>query len=132
MQDESELLNPEEYEDFVEECRDIVTEAVFHSRWDLIEGYHLLGETIIKHKNFGKFVKGNKRFVQDLAQNIGIKERTLYYAIQFYEKYPRLEEVPEGKNISWNKIVTKYLPETPKEEKKPKVTTCPNCGHSWS
>jgi DNA modification methylase len=31
--------------------------------------------------------------------------------VQFYEKYPELDTIPEGKNISWNKIVTKYLPD---------------------
>jgi phage N-6-adenine-methyltransferase len=75
-----------------------------------VEGYHQLGERIVTDENYQKEAKGNKSSVQDLAQNLRISERTIYYAIQFYEKYPDLSTVPEGKNISWNKIVTKYLP----------------------
>lgn len=98
------------YEDLTEDCKDIVTETIFTSRWALVEGYHKLGERIREDKLAQEFAKGNKGFVQDLARNISISERTVYYAIQFYDKYPSLDKVPEGKNISWNKVITKYLP----------------------
>ncbi|MEK6881801.1 MAG: MT-A70 family methyltransferase, partial [Nanoarchaeota archaeon] len=42
--------------------------------------------------------------------------RTLYYARQAYHKYPKLDQIPNGKNITWNKLITLYLP-TPKENK---------------
>lgn len=94
----------------VEECKAIITEAVFNSRWALVEGYHQLGERIVMDENYQKAAKGNLSSWQGLAKNIGISDRTIRYAIQFYEKYPRLDTVPEGKNITWNKIITKYLP----------------------
>jgi len=56
--------------------------------------------------------------VQDLAQNLGQSERTLYYALQAYDKYPKLDKLPEGKNITWNKLITKYLP-APKTDPTP-------------
>jgi len=53
----------------------------------------------------------------DLSINTGINERDLYRSIQFYKKYPYTNDLPEGKNISWSKIVTKYLPKSNKVEK---------------
>lgn len=107
---------PEWYAALVEECKAIVTESVFTSRWALVEGYHQLGERIVTDGNFQKFAKGNGQWFADLRSKIGVSESTLYRAIQFYELYPRLDEVPEGKNISWNKIITKYLPKPEGEE----------------
>ena len=36
-----------DYNSFVEECKDILVEAEFTSRWALIEGYHALGKHIV-------------------------------------------------------------------------------------
>jgi len=99
----------------VNDCKAIITEAVFTSRWALVEGYHRLGERIVTDTGYQEYAKGNKTSVQGLAQNIGTSTRTVYYAMQFYEKYPDLDVIPEGKNITWNKIITKYLP-APKTE----------------
>ena len=104
------------YQELVEECKAIITEAVFTSRWALVEGYWELGKRIKDDNAFKAFSKGNKTSVQDLAQNLNISERTLYYALKSYEKFPEISQIPEGKNISWNKLITQYLPE-PKVEK---------------
>ena len=99
------------YELLVDDCKAIITEAVFTSRWALVEGYHLLGERIATDSDYIKWEQNKAGAVlQDLAKDLNISGRTLYYALQFYEKYPSLDIVPEGKNISWNKIITKYLP----------------------
>lgn len=119
------------YQDLIDDCKTIITEAVFTSRWALVEGYHQLGERVRTDLHFKEYAKGTKTSVQDLARNIEISERTLYYSIAFYDKYPSLNNVPEGKNISWTKIITKYLP-GPKEEKTEldvsQYAICPNCG----
>src|SRR3990170_1228164 len=99
------------YQALIEDCKAIIVEAVFNSRWALVEGYHQVGERIVTDKNFQKYAKGNYSSFQGLGKNLGIAVSTIYYAVQFYEKYPDLSQVPEGKNISWNKIITKYLPE---------------------
>ena len=54
--------------------------------------------------------------MQDLAQNLGISERTLYYSLKAYKKFPDLGKIPDGKNITWNKLITLYLPELKKEK----------------
>ena len=111
------LEQEEWYQALVEECRAIITEAIFTSRWALVEGHWNLGKRVREDKQVKKYAKGSKTFVQDLARKLNISERTLYYSLQAYDKYSDLNKIPEGKNISWNKIITKYLP-LPKEYRK--------------
>ena len=134
----NELTQNEWYQALVEECKDIITEAVFTSRWALVEGYWLLGQRIREDKLAQEHAKGNKTFVQGLGQNIRVSTSTIYYALQAYDKYPSLDNIPEGKNISWNKLITKYLPEA-KEERIAEEELgelecqnhCPKCGYEW-
>lgn len=98
------------YQALVEECRAIVVEAEFTARWALVEGYHTLGMRIVSDGHFEKYAKGNESFLTDLSRNLGLSYRTLYRAVEFARKFPNLEALPEGKNTSWNQVVTKYLP----------------------
>lgn len=115
----NELVKSEWYEALIDECKTIITETIFTSRWALVEGYHKLGERIRedcpRHEK-GQHYQGT---IGELLQGLGVKlktsETTLWYAVQFFDKYPSLDKVPEGKNISWNKVITKYLP-APKEK----------------
>lgn len=121
------IQDQEWYGALVEDCKAIVTEAVFNSRWALVEGYHQLGERIVTDENYQKAAKGNLSSLQGLAKNIGVGERTLYYAIQFYEKYPDLSLVPEGKNITWSKLITLYLPSPDKPFEPPNDINAAYC-----
>lgn len=107
-----------EYQIFVEQCQATITESATVSRWALVEGYWILGQTIREYMAVEEYAKGNEAFLDRLAGNLkGISTRTLYRAIQFFDKYPVLNNVPEGKAISWSKLISKYLPErTEKEE----------------
>lgn len=109
--DTGEVIEGEWYRYLVEDCKAIITEAIFNSRWALVEGYHQLGERIVNEHNLDRKEIYGKKIVQRVAQSIGISKRSLLYAVQFFEKYPDLNSLPEGKNISWKKIITKYLPE---------------------
>ena len=102
------------YRKLVEECKAIITESVFASRIALVDGNWELGKRIREDVNFKEYNKGNKSSVQDLARNIGQSERTLYYALAVFDKYPD-KNFPEGKNISMNKLITKHLPKPKKE-----------------
>ena len=121
------------YSALVEDCHDIITEAVHQSHWILLEGYHNLGKRILEeHDNFERNKIYGEKIVQGLAESLNMSSRILWYAIQFVQKYPDLNEVPEGKNITWNKIITKYL--TTSKEYKPEVESyieCPKCGWKW-
>lgn len=113
----NELTNQEWYQHLIEECKAIITEAIFTSRWALVEGYHQLGIRILEDEP--KISQGGstlRQTLQDLANLLHISERTLYYAVETAQKYPDIQTLPEGKNITWNKLITKYLPE-PKNNK---------------
>jgi hypothetical protein len=103
------------------------TEGVHHSRWELIKTYHSVGKRILSDDNFVKHAKGNATILDTVSNNSGIHKRDLYRSIKFYDKFPDLDLLPDGKNISWHKIVEKYLPET-LSEKKERLITCPGCG----
>src|SRR3990167_7926434 len=114
-----ELESQEWYSSLVDECKAIITEAVFTSRWALVEGYWKLGERIREEKQLKKWAQKEAGVVlQGLANDLSISTRTLHYALQAYDKFPKLDEIPEGKNITWNKLITEYLP-APKEKKAP-------------
>ena len=98
------------YELLVDDCKAIMTEGIFNSRWTLLETYHQLGERIVTDNNFDRKEVYGKKIIAGLRESLRTSESTIWRAVQFYEKYPQLETVPEGKNISWNKIITKYLP----------------------
>ena len=118
--------NEEWYQSLSDDCNAIVVETVFNSRWTLVAGYHELGKRIedeIRTRPISLI-----QLFKDLAKSISnCSTGTLYHAHQFYVKFPRLDKVPEGKNISWTKIVTKYLPS--KKEETQEVRE--ECSHSW-
>ncbi len=109
----------------VEDCKAILTEGVFNSRWELIICYHKLGERINSEKLEGVY---GQKTVSHLAQSLNTSRRTLYRACQFAEKYPDVNLLPDGKNISWSKIITNLLPETVSA---PKEKRCPTCGRKY-
>ena len=98
------------YTSLIDDCKAIVTEAVHLSRWELIVGYHTLGKRIVTDKEYQRKSKGNGKCLQGLAEDINQSERTVYYAVQFYTKFPNPDEWPFDKNMSWTKI-TQLLPD---------------------
>ena len=108
---ENELTNQDWYNLLVDDCKSIITEAVFTSRYALVEGYWQLGQRIRADADKKPITK----LLQDLAVSTNQAQRTLWYAVQAFDKYPDIDKLPEGKNVSWNKLITKYLPEPKKD-----------------
>jgi len=109
------------FTNLIDECQTIITETGFTSRWALVEGYHMLGSRIIvENDNFERANIYGKDIVQRVAESLGKKPRTIYYAVKFASLYPDLNLLPEGKNISFHHIINKYL--TAGEEKPVKIT----------
>lgn len=111
------------YSLLLDDLKAISTEYGFTSRWARVEGYHTLGVRILEE---------NKRLygdgvVLEIAKSLSISERTLQYAIQFATKYPDLNMLPVGKNVTWSMIIKELLPDNhlPKEKKEKR---CPHCG----
>ena len=109
------LQGQEWYQSLIEDCKAIITEAIFTSRWALVEGYWNLGKRIREENNLKRTDIYGKKILTGLSKSIGIGERDIYRSIQVYDKYPDIQRLPEGKNITWNKLITKYLP-APKED----------------
>jgi len=120
------------YQLMIDDCKAILTEAVFTSNWSLLEGYHQLGARLICDTDFQKHAKGNNKFLETVSKNIGISTRNLYHAMRFYEKYPDINKLPDGKAATWKKVITKYLPEKKEAEELPDYKyECPKCGFRW-
>ena len=82
---------------------DLLTEGEITARWSLVSTYHGVGEII-------NSLEGDKtKIVQDLAVRVERSERSLWYACKFASLFPDLQLLPEGKNVSWNKIINRYL-----------------------
>ena len=118
------------YEELVEDCTNIVKESIFSSNWALIEGYWELGKRICEEVNFKREETYGKKILTGLSESIGVGIRDIYRAIKLYNKYPNISKLPEGKLITWNKLVTKYLPDKAGEEVKcvhSPITVCKFC-----
>jgi len=105
------IKKDEKWEYVVEQIRATITEAVHNSRWMLIEGYWNVGKLL--REEFGD--KDLTKTLTALSAEVNLSQRTLWRALACYDKYPDIQQIPEGKSITWNRLITKYLT-TPKEE----------------
>lgn len=113
-------------EQFYDNLRTEVVEKQFDVSMNAIEFYHYIGEFISNYLNdLKQHLNTNSTFdvVKALSGKIKKSPSTIYRAIQFYSMAPNLEQwlnqLPEGKNISWRKICTNYLPGVPKPQLPP-------------
>lgn len=122
-----------EWNYLVEDCKAIISQRIKNSRMEVILAYAEIGNRIVEDPLYKKFGKGNQKFLSPLFKAIGISGSSGYFAIEFYEKFikkymPDSKDVSnaletsmqenfldEGDNISWFKIVNKYLSEPKKE-----------------
>ena len=135
---EAKEIQTDWYQSLIDDCQSIIVEAEFTSRWVIVEGYHSLGMRILQDEP--KMVQGGSTLRETLTRVtklLNTSERTLYRAVQFAKKYPDLDLLPEGKNVSWRKICNEYLPEH-KEPVQPEFDEniemqheCPECGYEW-
>lgn len=117
-----------QYQQLLQDCKEIITEFGFTHRWALIELYWSLGKRIVNEDPVTV-----TETIGNLSKDLGKSERTIQRSVQFFKMYPDLNMLPEGKNTSWHNIVNKYLPE-PKEVKKEEevLYTCPNCNFKFT
>ena len=117
----------EKYQSLADDIKAEMTEGVFDSRMKLIETYWNIGKRIREDVN-GPLTGGGviRPLLNKLAIDTGIIRTVLYQAVQFFDKFPTkisLEKLPYGKAISWTKIRTEILPDSPKETKEKKPET---------
>lgn len=104
------MIKEKWYEDLIDDCKAIITESFYTSRWAIIEGYHRLGKRVLKENdNFERSKIYGKKICQRVGESLGMSRQTIQYAIQFARNYPDLDKVPERETISWHKICNGYL-----------------------
>ena len=106
------LLQEEWYSTLIEDCKAIVTEAEFTHNWSLVEGYHLLGERILQeYPRFERVKIYGKEIAKRISESLRKSERMVEKSIQFAKKYPDLQLLPTGKNITVREVFNNLLPE---------------------
>ena len=116
------VVATEEYTEFIEELKATVIEGVKTYRETLIALYHEIGGLLSRH---------TQTSIQTISKDSGLDERMLQRCLQFYKQFPEINkvyELEEGQNISWHKIVNKYLPKHKKDAED--FIVCPTCGGS--
>lgn len=89
----------------MEELQALFTETIFNYRFTLIEGYHQVGRLVLE----------NELDVETVALACSQRPKIVHYCVELAKAYPNLNSLPDGKNVSWHKLI-KTLP--PYEKKK--------------
>jgi len=101
------------YNQLIEDLTEIVdgiVEDKFNLAWSMISGHHQIGLRILRENdNFERSKIYGKKIVQRIAESIGRSERTVYLSIKLAQLYPNINMLPEGKDVTWGKVITKYL-----------------------
>lgn len=118
----------------IEELKAIMVEGIFDARQRVIETHWQLGKRLLEeYENFDRARIYGKDIVTTVSQSLSWSEKVVHQSIQFAKKFPNLKDIenlPEGKNLSWTKIRNQYLPEksgTSHEHQWEKVLRCKIC-----
>ena len=116
------------FKSLADDCGSAMVEGEFTARWALIEAYHSVGRRIRVEEDRVPITE----LVQTLAVRTKISTRKYWYAVQIYDKWPSLSRLPGGKEVTLNKLITRYLPEKEKGECKHEpmileITICKKC-----
>lgn len=122
----SNFTDTDEYQLLITECDSCLTEAESTAKATIVEAWHYVGECIRKFEG----VEISK-LVKRVADDIQRSERAVWLGVQIYDKYPDLNSLPEGKNISLRKLQRVYLlgidAEECKHEKVRELRICAKC-----
>ena len=116
-QNKFDLINSEWFKHLVDELKTNIIERRYRIASELLELKWYIGDRILQ--DIGSFERSKvygKQVVILVSESLNCSERELYRCIQFRKKYPDLDNLPEGKKISWHKIVNKYLPEKTRKD----------------
>ena len=125
-QSKFELITSEWFLALIDECKTNIIERRYRIASELLELKWYIGDRILQ--DIGKFERAQiygKQIVMLVSKSLNCSDRELYRCIQFRKKYPNLDNLPEGKKISWHKIVNIYLPDKTKDAEDPDAE-CPH------
>jgi hypothetical protein len=111
-----EVMPTEDYALLIDDLKDILTEHIVSVKETVIKMKWEIGERLLEAGE-----KVVRPLLKKIAEEVSVGERELYRCLAFREKFPTLKELwsrlPEGKNISWHKLVHNYIDfEVPKPQ----------------
>lgn len=110
------FVKDEYYLELVEQLKAAIVEGSFNERMARIETYHKIGEEV---RAFSKhFNKNVTEVVKAISDDLSVAERSVWTALKFYDTFPDIGALPDGKAISWTKV-KKLLGEADLEKKGP-------------
>jgi hypothetical protein len=103
-----------EYQELIEECKNVIYIKSFSQAMDEIEKRHEIGRLIITSPLYKKYGKGTSSILERVGKDLQKGKSWIYESIKFYEKYPDLKEFisrfkPEKQVIRWADV-RKELP----------------------
>lgn len=104
----NELLTTNWYENFIEECVSSWQEKNWTLAWGVIERNHSIGETIRRYSEQQN--ASVTHLVQLAADKIQCSETLIWQCLDFFDKFPDMNALPEGKAMNWTKIRNELLP----------------------
>ena len=110
------------YQSLLDDLKTFITERVFRARMEIIEMKHEIGKRILEEELNFKRANYGEKIIEKIANDLEVSRTDLYLCVEFARKYPIIHDVdnlPEGKNISWTKIKQKYLPEASEKTQEP-------------
>lgn len=104
------------YRALCEELKSAWVEYNFQLTWGVIERNHILGR-ILRQTSVERGVNISQ-LVRITAKDVDCSEQLLWQCVQFFDKYPSLDAVPDGKAAVWSRLRLTLGGET-REEKPP-------------
>jgi len=102
----NELVNTTWYQKLLEDIKKLEYTGIVLTKWNI-------GKRIVEdEEKFGEAEYGSKR-IENIAKDLKMSKRDLYYCIQFYKKCNDVAQLPDK---SWHYIANTYLPHPKKKE----------------
>ena len=120
------LITAEWFQVLISDCKDTIIERRCIIAEELIKMKWEIGDRILQDvESFERANLYGRQIIVTVSKALDCSEREIYRCIQFRKKYPDLTILPEGKAITWHKIVNIYLPDKTKDADDPDAA-CPH------
>ncbi len=111
------LITAEWFLALIKECKTTIIERRYRIAAELLDMKWEVGDRILQDADkFEKLGISGGKMCHAVSLALNCSKREIYRCIQFRKKYPKLNDLPEGKNITWHKMVNIYLSDKPKGE----------------
>ncbi len=125
-QNKFDLINAEWFKALIEECKDTIIERRYRIAAELLDMKWQIGDRILEDVDkFERLGISGGKMCHAVSLALNCSKREIYRCIQFRKKYPNLNDLPGGKEITWHDIVNIYLSDKPKDPDDPDAP-CPH------